>query len=85
MKCPGCGTAIQEDWNYCSACGRMLKCPECGNRDIWPKDTQCRGCGFGGGKTHSKPHCMCGHELFPGITVCEVCGTDNTPKDEPVK
>ncbi len=45
LTCPDCGRAVDEEWNFCVSCGRVLKYPCCGNREIAPTDTCCSRCG----------------------------------------
>jgi len=44
-ECPDCGNAVDGRWNYCTACGRVLRYPCCGNREIAPTDKKCGECG----------------------------------------
>ncbi len=48
LRCPECGSVINENDKFCWNCGYSLKvrkCPNCG-ADLKPEDKFCRSCGY---------------------------------------
>ena len=67
--CPHCGEPIDDDFEFCTNCGKSVKEPEQQSAPAEEAETVCK---------------VCGSKLNPGAVFCEECGALVKEGDAPV-